>query len=120
MLMDKLGEWEEKRNTNHSTATRNFNRYLDKKEDDQILNNIKDNIKLLLFNNRDIVDTTKAREDINKGQNNNNNTNEQLMEFDNEFNNEFNNDFYDEDEEDEDEDEDDEDEDDEDKDKDED
>ena len=32
-----------------------FNRYLEKKENDTVLNKIKNEIKLMLFNNRDIV-----------------------------------------------------------------
>jgi hypothetical protein len=32
-----------------------FNRYLEKKENDTVLNKIKDEIKLMLFNNRDII-----------------------------------------------------------------
>ena len=32
-----------------------FNRYLEKKEKDQVANNIKEEIKLMLFNNRSMV-----------------------------------------------------------------
>ena len=32
-----------------------FNRYLEKKENDTVLNKIKDEIKLMLFNNRDLI-----------------------------------------------------------------
>ena len=32
-----------------------FNRYLEKKEKDEIINKIKDEIKLLLYNNRKVV-----------------------------------------------------------------
>ena len=55
MVYDKLDEWSEQGNKIHPIAMEKFNRYLDKKEDDQILNDIKNSIKLTLFNNRDMV-----------------------------------------------------------------
>ena len=55
MVCDKLGEWEGNGRKIHPIAMEKFNRYLDKKEDDQILNDIKNSIKLILFNNRDMV-----------------------------------------------------------------
>ena len=34
-----------------------FNRYLEKKEEDDVLNKIKEEIKLILYNNRKLIDT---------------------------------------------------------------
>ena len=34
---------------------RKFNRYLEKKEQDEVINKIKNEIKLILYNNREVV-----------------------------------------------------------------
>ena len=39
----------------YPTIMKKFTRYIDKKENDTVLNKIKSEIKLMLFNNRDII-----------------------------------------------------------------
>ena len=55
MVVEKLEEWEEIGSINYPKAMERFNRYLNLKENDQHLNMMKNEIKLLLFNNRDMV-----------------------------------------------------------------
>ena len=50
-LVDQLGE----------AATRKFNRFLDKKDDDAVINSIKKDLKLMMYNKRKTVEHTKNR-----------------------------------------------------------
>ena len=50
----KLEEWIEN-GKDYPDIMRKFNRYLEKKEKDNIINKVKDEIKLILFNNRTIT-----------------------------------------------------------------
>ena len=54
IIEQKLEEWIEN-GKNYPDIMKKFNRYLEKKENDKVLNKIKNEIKLMLFNNRDIV-----------------------------------------------------------------
>ena len=54
IIEQKLEEWIEN-GKNYPDIMKKFNRYLEKKENDTVLNKIKNEIKLILFNNRDIV-----------------------------------------------------------------
>ena len=54
ILEQKLEEWLENGKDYPEIMTK-FNRYLEKKEKDQVANNIKEEIKLMLFNNRTMV-----------------------------------------------------------------
>jgi hypothetical protein len=54
IIEQKLEEWIEN-GKNYPDIMKKFNRYLEKKENDTVLNKIKGEIKLMLFNNRDIV-----------------------------------------------------------------
>ena len=54
IIEQKLEEWIEN-GKNYPDIMKKFNRYLEKKENDTVLNKIKNEIKLMLFNNRDIV-----------------------------------------------------------------
>ena len=58
MIEHRLEEWIEN-GRNYPVAMKKFNRYLDKKENDKVLNTIKNEIKLLLYNNRSIIKTDK-------------------------------------------------------------
>ena len=53
-IEQKLEEWIENGKA-YPEIMKKFNRYLEKKEQDDILNKIKDEIKLLLYNNRKVV-----------------------------------------------------------------
>jgi len=55
VLEQKLEEWVEN-GKEYPDIMRKFNRYLEKKEKDDIVNAIKEEIKLILFNNRKIID----------------------------------------------------------------
>ena len=60
----KLEEWIEK-GLKYPEMMRKFNRYIEKKDNNKVINKIKDEIKLLLYNNRNIVnkeEPTKAIE----------------------------------------------------------
>ena len=60
----KLEEWIEK-GVKYPEMMRKFNRYIEKKDNNKVINKIKDEIKLLLYNNRNIVnkeEPTKAIE----------------------------------------------------------
>ena len=54
IIEQKLEEWIEN-GKNYPDIMKKFNRYIEKKENDTVLNKIKNEIKLILFNNRDIV-----------------------------------------------------------------
>ena len=54
IIEQKLEEWIEN-GKNYPDIMKKFNRYLEKKENDKVLDKIKNEIKLILFNNRDIV-----------------------------------------------------------------
>ena len=55
ILEQKLEEWIEKGNEYPKIMSK-FKRYIDKKDNNKVLNKIKDEIKLVLFNNREMVD----------------------------------------------------------------
>ena len=55
VLEQKLEEWVENGN-DYPEIMRKFNRYLEKKEKDDVLNKIKEEIKLVLFNNRKTIE----------------------------------------------------------------
>ena len=57
ILEQKLEEWIEN-GKNYPIIMKKFNRYLEKKEKNQVINKIKEEIKLILFNNRKIIDIT--------------------------------------------------------------
>ena len=59
LVEEKLEEWEETGNVNYAAAMEKFGRYMNRKEDDFVLNRLKSEIKLVLFNNRDIVEAIK-------------------------------------------------------------
>ena len=50
----KLEEWVEN-GKEYPDIMRKFNRYLEKKEKDEVINKIKDEIKLILYNNRKVT-----------------------------------------------------------------
>ena len=54
VIEQKLEEWLEN-GKDYPDIMRKFNRYLEKKEKDEILNKIKEEIKLVLFNNRKAI-----------------------------------------------------------------
>ena len=54
IIEQKLEEWIEN-GKNYPDIMKKFNRYLEKTENDKVLDKIKNEIKLMLFNNRDIV-----------------------------------------------------------------
>ena len=54
IIEQKLEEWIEN-GKQYPDIMKKFNRYLEKKENDTVLNKIKDEIKLMLFNNRDLI-----------------------------------------------------------------
>ena len=58
ILEDKLEDWIE-RGENYPEIMKKFNRYLEKKENNTVLNKIKNEIKLILFNNRKIISYEK-------------------------------------------------------------
>ena len=55
IIEQKLEEWIENGNQ-YPDIMKKFNRYIEKRENDKILNKIKDEIKLILFNNRKLID----------------------------------------------------------------
>ena len=55
ILEQKLEEWIENGN-DYPKIMNKFKRYIDKKENNKVLNKIKDEIKLVLFNNRQFVE----------------------------------------------------------------
>ena len=54
ILEQKLEEWLENGKDYPEIMTK-FNRYLEKKENDDVINKIKNEIKLILYNNRKVV-----------------------------------------------------------------
>ena len=56
IIEQKLEEWIEN-GEQYPDIMKKFNRYLEKRENDKVLNKIKSEIKMMLFNNRDIVST---------------------------------------------------------------
>ena len=54
IIEQKLEEWIENGNK-YPDIMKKFNKYLEKKENDKVINKVKSEIKLMLFNNRDIV-----------------------------------------------------------------
>ena len=54
IIEQKLEEWIENGNK-YPDIMKKFNRYLEKKENDKVLNKVKGEIKLMLFNNRDVI-----------------------------------------------------------------
>ena len=54
VLEQKLEEWVEN-GKDYPEIMNKFNRYLEKKENDDVLNKIKNEIKLILYNNRKVV-----------------------------------------------------------------
>ena len=54
ILEQKLEDWIENGNMFPEIMTK-FNRYLEKKEKDEVINKIKDEIKLILYNNRKVI-----------------------------------------------------------------
>ena len=54
IMEQKLEEWIENGNK-YPEIMNKFNRYLEKKENNVVINKIKNEIKLLLFNNRDLI-----------------------------------------------------------------
>ena len=54
IMEQKLEEWIENGNQ-YPDIMKKFNRYIEKKENDKVLNKVKAEIKILLFNNRDIM-----------------------------------------------------------------
>jgi len=55
VLEQKLEEWIEN-GKDYPDIMRKFNRYIEKKEKDDVLNKIKEEIKLVLFNNRKTIE----------------------------------------------------------------
>ena len=58
IIEQKLEEWIEN-GEQYPDIMKKFNRYIEKKENDKVLDKIKSEIKLILFNNRDIVSSNK-------------------------------------------------------------
>ena len=54
IIEQKLEEWIENGNK-YPDIMKKFNKYLEKKENDKVINKVKSEIKLMLFNNRDIM-----------------------------------------------------------------
>jgi len=54
----KLEEWLEN-GKNYPDAMKKFNRYIEKRDNDKVINKIKEEIKLLLYNNRNVVNKDK-------------------------------------------------------------
>ena len=54
ILEQKIEEWLENGNE-YPEIMKKFNRYIEKKEDDRVLNKVKNEIRLMLFNNRDMI-----------------------------------------------------------------
>ena len=55
VLEQKLEEWIEN-GKEYPEIMKKFNRYLEKKEKDDVINRVKEEIKLLLFNNRKLIE----------------------------------------------------------------
>ena len=57
LIEQKLFEWEESGHKNYPVAMEKFNKYLDQRDSDFVMNRTKKDIKLMLFNNRDIANS---------------------------------------------------------------
>ena len=55
VIEQKLEEWLEN-GKEYPEIMKKFNRYLEKKEKDEVINKIKEEIRLILFNNRNVID----------------------------------------------------------------
>ena len=55
IIEEKLEEWLEKGGNKYPEIMKKFTRYLEKKENDAVLDKIKDEVKLVLFNNRNLI-----------------------------------------------------------------
>ena len=55
VIEQKLEEWIEN-GRDYPEIMKKFNRYLEKKEKDDVINKIKEEIKLILYNNRSVID----------------------------------------------------------------
>ena len=55
ILVDKVEDWEKIGKSINEIALRKFNRYLGKKDTPGISNKIKDEIKLILYNKREMI-----------------------------------------------------------------
>ena len=56
VIEQKLEEWVEN-GREYPEIMKKFNRYLEKKEKDEVINKVKEEIKLVLFNNRKVIDS---------------------------------------------------------------
>ena len=56
VIEQKLEEWVEN-GREYPEIMKKFNRYLEKKEKDDVINKVKEEIKLVLFNNRKVIDS---------------------------------------------------------------
>jgi hypothetical protein len=65
LIEHKLEEWIEK-GKKYPIAMKKFNRYLEKSDNNIVINTIKNEIKLLLYNNRNIVNQEKNRNIVNQ------------------------------------------------------
>lgn len=61
IIEEKIEDWVTK-GTQYPELMKKFERYLNKKENNEILNKIKDEIKLMLYNNRKLI--LKENEDV--------------------------------------------------------
>ena len=59
ILIDKIEEWIDIGYKLDPIIMKKFQRFLDKKEDDEIKNKIKDEIKLILYNKRKVFESEK-------------------------------------------------------------
>ena len=55
VIEQKLEEWVEN-GREYPEIMKKFNRYLEKKEKDDVINKVKEEIKLILFNNRKVIE----------------------------------------------------------------
>ena len=60
ILIDKIEEWIEIGYKLNPIIMKKFQRFLDKKEKDEVKNAIKEEIKLILYNNRKVIDNDKV------------------------------------------------------------
>ncbi len=65
LIEHKLEEWIDK-GKKYPIAMKKFNRYLEKSDNNIVINTIKNEIKLLLYNNRNIVNQEKNRNIVNQ------------------------------------------------------
>ena len=60
LIQDRIEDWLEN-GKNYPIIMKKFERYLEKKEKNVVLNKIKEEIRLLLFNNRNIVNNNSSK-----------------------------------------------------------